>query len=93
MRSEVSLLAVIIFLLLYDLIAGEKGMKYFQPVAIIVFAVHTLATIFPYEAGIAFGGMYQYSPMMTIVKGILNLGTLIVFLQAKEVFEDRKSVV
>ena len=66
MRSEVSLLAVIIFLLLYDLIAGEKGMKYFQPVAIIVFAVHTLATIFPYEAGIAFGGMYQYSPMMTI---------------------------
>ena len=39
MRSEVSLLAVIIFLLLYDLIAGEKGMKYFQPVAIIVFAV------------------------------------------------------
>lgn len=90
MRSEVSLLAVIIFLLLYDLIAGEKGMKYFQPVAIIVFAVHTLATIFPYEAGIAFGGMYQYSPMMTIVKGILNLGTLIVFLQAKEVFDGDK---
>ena len=42
MRSEVSLLAVILFLLLFDLIAGKKGMKYFQPIAIVVFAVHTI---------------------------------------------------
>lgn len=90
MRSEVSLLAVILFLLLYDIIAGKKGMKYFQPVAITVFAIHTIINFFPYEAGIAFGGMYQYSPMMTIVKSVLNLATLVVFLQAKEIFDSEK---
>ncbi|MHB9055380.1 MAG: NADH-quinone oxidoreductase subunit N [Paludibacteraceae bacterium] len=90
MRSEVSLLAVILFLLLYDIIAGKKGMKYFQPVAIVIFAVHTIVNLFPYEAGISFGGMYQYSPIMTIVKSILNLATLIIFLQAKEVFDGER---
>lgn len=90
MRSEVSLLAVILFLLLYDIIAGKKGMKYFQPVAIVIFAVHTIVNLFPYEAGISFGGMYQYSPIMTIVKSILNLATLVVFLQAKEVFDGER---
>ena len=90
MRSEVSLLAVIVFLLLYDLIAGKKGMKYFQPVAIAVFAAHTVANLFPYEAGSVFGGMYEYKPMMTVVKSILNIATLIIFLQAREVFEGTK---
>lgn len=92
MRSEVSLLVVILFLLLFDLIAGKKGMKYFQPVAIAVFAVHTIYTLFPYEAGISFGGMYEYKPMLSVLKSVLNIATLIVFLQAKEVFDgDRQS--
>ncbi|MFV0390374.1 MAG: NADH-quinone oxidoreductase subunit N [Paludibacteraceae bacterium] len=90
MRSEVSLLAVILFLLLFDLIAGKRGMKYFQPVAIAAFALHTIWTFMPYEAGAVFGGMYDYKPVMTIVKGILNVATLIIFLQAKEVFDGEK---
>lgn len=90
MRSEVSLLAVMVFLLLFDLIAGKKGMKYFQPVALAVFAAHTIWTFVPYEAGVSFGGMYDYKPVMTIVKGILNIATLIVFMQAKEVFDTER---
>lgn len=90
MRSEVSLLAVILFLLLFDLIAGKKGMKYFQPVAIAVFAVHTILNLFPGEAGSAFGGMYEYKPMLSVLKSVLNIATLIVFLQAKEVFDGQK---
>ena len=87
MRDELSLLIVILFLLVYDLIAGKKGMKYFQPVAIVAFAIHTAFNILPYAAGEAFGGMYLNSPMMSVVKTILNIGTLIVFLQAKHVFD------
>ncbi|VBB48161.1 NADH-quinone oxidoreductase subunit N [uncultured Paludibacter sp.] len=87
MRDEVSLLLVMLFLLMYDLIAGEKGMKYFQPIAIAVFTIHTLFNLRPYAAGESFGGMYQYAPMMTIVKSILNVGTLVVFLQAKYWFD------
>ncbi len=90
MRSEVSLLAVMVFLLLFDLIAGKKGMKYFQPVALVAFAAHTIWTFVPYEAGVSFGGMYDYKSVMTIVKGILNIATLIVFMQAKEVFDTER---
>ncbi len=90
MRSEVSLLAVILFLLLFDLIAGKKGMKYFQPVAIAAFALHTIFSFMPTEAGTSFGGMYDYKPIMSIVKAVLNIATLIVFLQAKEVFDSEK---
>lgn len=90
MRSEVSLLAVILFLLLFDLIAGKKGMKYFQPIAIVVFAVHTILNLFPGEAGSAFGGMYEYKPILSVLKSVLNIATLIVFLQAKEVFDGQK---
>ena len=90
MRSEVSLLAVILFLLLFDLIAGKKGMKYFQPVAIAVFAVHTILNLFPAEAGAAFGGMYEYKPILTALKSVLNIATLIIFLQAKEVFDGQR---
>lgn len=90
MRSEVSLLATILFLLLFDLIAGKKGMKYFQPVAIAVFVVHTIISFLPHQAGSSFGGMYEYLPMHSIVKAVLNLGTLFVFLQSKHVFDSEK---
>lgn len=87
MRDEVSLLIVMVFLLMYDLIAGNKGMKYFQPVAIAVFAIHTIINLFPFGEGQSFGGMYQYSHIMTIVKSVLNIGTLVIFLQAKYWFD------
>lgn len=89
MRSEVSLLIVIVFLLLFDLIAGKKGMKYFQPVAIVVFALHTIITFMPQLAGSSFGGMYEYLPMHSVIKSILNLATLVIFLQAKDVFDGK----
>lgn len=87
MRDELSLLLVMLFLLIYDLVAGKKGMKYFQPVAILAFAIHTALNILPYPAGEGFGGMYLNTPMMSVIKSILNIGTLIVFLQAKNVFD------
>ena len=87
MRDELSLLLVMLFLLIYDLVAGKKGMKYFQPVAILAFAIHTALNILPYPAGEGFGGMYLNTPMISVIKSILNIGTLIVFLQAKNVFD------
>lgn len=92
MRDEVSLLILMVFLLMYDLIAGKKGMKYFQPVAIAAFTIHTIINLIPFTAGESFGGMYQYSPIMTIVKSILNVGTLVVFLQAKYWFDGENQI-
>ena len=87
MRSELSLLILIIVLLLYDIIAGKKGMSYFQPIAIVLFGIHSILTCIPYESGVAFGGIYQNYPMVTVVKTILNIATFIVFLQAKNWFD------
>lgn len=90
MREELSLVVLIVFLLLYDLIAGKRGMRYFQLVAIGLMAMHTLVTIIPRAEVSAFGGMYTHLPMAGVVKSILNLATLIIFLQAKELFSSSK---
>lgn len=82
MKEELSLIAVMVILLLFDLCGSKKSLRYFQPVACILFGIHTLLNLVPGAPGEAFGGMYQYTPMMSVVKSILNIGTLIVLLQA-----------
>ncbi len=82
MRPELTLIAVFILIFLYDLIAGERGRRYFTPVVCGLLLVQTLLNIFPDEPSAIFGGMYQYVPMHTVIKTILTIGTLIVCLQA-----------
>ena len=84
MKEELSLIAVMVILLLYDVFGSKKSLRYFQPVACILFAVHTLLHVVPSTAAEAFGGMYQYTPMIGVLKTILNIGTLIVLMQASE---------
>lgn len=84
MKDELSLITVLLIVFLFDLFASEKARKYFQPLACILMAVQVLINIVPGQPAEIFGGMYQYVPMMTIVKSILGIGTLIIFLQADE---------
>jgi NADH-quinone oxidoreductase subunit N len=88
MTEEFSLIGVMIFLLIYDIFAGEKALRYFQPVALVLFTVHTLLNCIPREAFSIAGGMYEYVPMQTYVKTILNVGTLIVLLQAHKFLNE-----
>ncbi len=83
MRPELSLIAVIVILFVYDLFAGEKGRKYFQPLACILLLAHIILNIIPAKESVeTFGGMYQYTPVMSIVKSILSIGTLIAVMQS-----------
>lgn len=93
LHDELSLLAVLVILLIYDIFAGEKALRYFQPVAIILFAVHTLLNCVPRDPFEVAGGMYQYVPMLTYVKTILNIGTIIIFLQAHHWLNSEESVI
>lgn len=93
LHDELSLLAVIVILLIYDIFAGEKAMRYFQPFAIILFGIHTVLNCMPRESFEVAGGMYQYVPMLTYVKTILNVGTLIVFLQAHSWLNSEESII
>ena len=82
MQAEVTLIAVIVLLFLYDLIAGERGRRWFSAVACGLLAVQVLANVVPGTAGEVFGGMFCYVPMHTVVKSVLAIGALIVCLQA-----------
>lgn len=88
MREEFSLLGVMIFLLILDIFSSDNARKYFQPIALILFAIHTILNCIPRDAFEVAGGMYQYVPMQTYIKTILNVGTLIVLLQSHKYLND-----
>ena len=91
MREELSLVAVLLLLFLADLFMSPDAHKQkgTRPVLntmlpVILMAIHTAINLVPSTAADIFGGMYHYVPMHTVVKSILNIGTLIVFLMAHE---------
>lgn len=90
MHDELSLLAVIVILFLADLfICGDRKSgvpaKSLSVLPVVLIAIQTVYVLLAPKTGTTtFGGMYQLTPMMSIVKGILNVGTLIVFLMAHE---------
>lgn len=90
MKEELSLIAVIIILVIADLFMspdahkadGKARLNTLLPV--ILMSIHTIINFIPGPAADAFGGMYHYVPMMSIVKNILNISTLVVFLMAHQ---------
>ena len=90
LKEELSLIAVIIILFIADLFMspdahrrnGKPMLNSMLPVALLT--LHTLITIIPGPTADAFGGMYHNTPVQSIVKSILSVGTLIVFLMAHE---------
>jgi NADH-quinone oxidoreductase subunit N len=83
MEQEIGLVILFVFLLLYDTFCSEKGKHYFQGVACVLFACHTVLGFFPITTGEVFGGIYISTPLTVFMKNILNVGTLLVFLQSK----------
>lgn len=58
-------------------------------IPIVLLLIHTVVNLLPWCGGdccaagtSAFGGMYQHTPMMTILKSVLNVGVLVVFLMS-----------
>ncbi len=100
MHEELSLLAVITILFLADLFMcpDKKSGKgtYNTALPVVLLGVHTVLNFLPCcgaECAEAFGGMYQYTPMMTIVKTTLNVGTLVVFLMAHKWLSREENLV
>ena len=82
MRHEISLVVVFVMMLLYDLFSSDKAKQYFQPFACILFALHTLFGFYPASTGAVFEGMYVTEGIHLLIKNILNIGVLLLFLQA-----------
>lgn len=81
MQAEISLAIILIVILLADLILKAPNHKALQTLSCGLLIVQIVLNIVPTTAE-AFGGMYQSTPMASVVKTILTTGTLLVFLQA-----------
>ncbi len=81
LQQEMSLMAVFVILFIYDIFCSDKGKQWFQPVACVLFAVHTALGFFPAPTGEAFGGMFVSSNITILMKNILNIATFLIFLQ------------
>lgn len=81
MQAEISLAVILIVILIADLVLKEPNHKTLQALSCGLLIVQIVLNIKPTTAE-AFGGMYQNTPMASVVKTILTIGTLLVFLQA-----------
>lgn len=100
MHEELSLLAVITILFIADLFMcpdKKSGKGVFNTcLPAVLLLAHTVVNLLPCaraECAEAFGGMYQYTPMMTIMKSVLNVGTLVVFLMANKWLSREENLV
>lgn len=82
MKHELSLIGVFLILIFYDLFASDNAKKYYFPVACAAFFVHTVLCFFIKDTGEAFSGMYVTGPAYLTIKNVLNIGVLLIILQA-----------
>jgi len=89
MKQEIGLLIVFLLVFLYDTFMPRKALSSLSLFATVLFGVFTICSFCPWCTGItdsiqAFGGMYATSPVMACIKNILNVGVLIVLIQASK---------
>ena len=92
MRQEMSLMAVFVILFIYDIFCSDKGKQWFQPLACILFAIHTAIGFLPAPTREAFGGMFVNSDITIVMKNILNIATFLIFLQANNWLKSQDTV-
>ena len=83
MNQELSLVFVFLLTFILDLFLPERLRNWLCPVACILLGIQLVANIWPKEA-VLFGGMYHSTPMGSVMKSILSLGTILVFMQSKD---------
>lgn len=86
MKQEIGLLIAFLLVFFYDTFATPKGSRFVPAFACVVFGIFTICGFCPCLVGAddmtAFSGMYVTAPVLVTIKNILNVGTLIVMIQA-----------
>lgn len=82
MPQEIGLLATFLLVFLYDTFMPAKCQKGLTLFTAAAFALYTAFSFIPCCTGIAFAGMFEQSQATWAMKGILNIGTFLVILQA-----------
>ena len=87
MHQEIGLLVLILLAFLFDTFSSRQAPRGLSMFTVCLFALVTIGGfVYPWDAtsATAFGGMYATSPVMTAIKNILNIGALIVLVQAMQ---------
>ncbi len=93
LKPELSLIAVFLLLIFYDLFASDNAKKYYFPIACLLFLVHTVYCFFIDKgAATSFGGMYVSGAAQITMKSVLNIGVFLIFLQANEWLKQPESI-
>lgn len=83
MRTELSLIVVILLVLMGEIFSSKHGKPVLMYLATALFALHTILGVMPAPYGELFGGMYRTTPLIAVLKDILNIGVLVVLLQSQ----------
>ena len=83
MHQELSLIAVFLLVFVLDLFLPEKHRYLIRRLACILLGIQLVTNLVPDEV-ILFGGMYHSTPMASVMKSILTLGTILVFMQSSD---------
>lgn len=81
MHQEISLIVVFLLMFILDLFLPEKRRHLLGSIVCVLLGIHLVANLVPNEVTL-FGGMYHSTPMASVMKSILTLGTLLVFMQS-----------
>ena len=83
MRNEAMLLSLLLILIIAEIASGEEK-RHVSLIAIGGMLLISVIGFFEKTEGLLFGGMFIENDMTQLMKGILNLGTFVVFLQSME---------
>ena len=87
MKQEIAILVVFLLVFLYDTFMPKSAQKGLPVFAIVLTLLATAAGFCSHCLGtasntVAFAGMYETSPVIAAIKGILNVGVVIVLIQS-----------
>ena len=82
MRQEILLISIIVILLIATIFQVQKARENVNSLAIVLFAMLTVAGFLPSQTGSLFGSMYQVNETTLLMKNILNIAVLIIMLQS-----------
>jgi NADH-quinone oxidoreductase subunit N len=82
MRHELLLSVLMLLILIIDLMLTGESRKSMIPVSLALFLGVVIIGFLPASEGSIFGGMYKTNGTTLLMKNILNIATLIVFLQS-----------
>lgn len=82
MPQEIGLLLVFLLVFIYDTFMPERTQRHMPVFTVIMFALYTIYCFCPVATGEVFGGMFETNATTWVMKNILNVGVLMVLLQA-----------